>query len=226
MRCRTRRLLILIGWFALVAGPVLAAEAPVAGAPGVGPETEAVSAGPTFHRAQEEGGSERTKLERNKELARGFYEDLWFTDNTDRYSEYVADEYVVHDIGGRQGVTEEGEQQKRIADFFWKQGTMAGTIDYQIAEGDLVATRWLWRYEPETLLGRLMVGDVTLPIINVFRFEDGEIVEIWNHRHDIDTGRTNIYLLKGLGIGLLVALIPALYAWRLRRKLKKGTETQ
>lgn len=134
----------------------------------------------------------------------------------------MADEYVVHDIGDRQGVTEEGEQQKRIADFFWKQGTMSGTIDYQIAEGDLVATRWLWRYEPETLLGRLMVGDVTLPIINVYRFEDGKIVEIWNHRHDIDTGRTNIHLLKGLGIGLLVALVPTLYAWRLRRKLEKG----
>jgi hypothetical protein len=44
--------------------------------------------------------------ERNKALARAFYEDLWFSDRTDRFDRYVADEYVVHDIGERKNVTE------------------------------------------------------------------------------------------------------------------------
>lgn len=94
---------------------------------------------------------------------------------------------------------------------------MTGSIDYQIAEGDLVATRWQWDFEPTSLPFRLMGGRNPVPIINVFRFEDGEVVEIWNHRHDIDTGRGNLPFVKGLGIGLVVALLGwgvAFVQWR------------
>ena len=37
--------------------------------------------------------------EENKRLAREFYQNLWFNENTDRYADYLADEYVIHDIG-------------------------------------------------------------------------------------------------------------------------------
>ena len=80
-------------------------------------------------------------LEENKRLARAFYDDLWFSNNTDKYSLYMADTYVVHDIGDRKNVTEPAVKQKHIADFFWKNGVMSGRLDYQVAEGDLVATR-------------------------------------------------------------------------------------
>jgi predicted SnoaL-like aldol condensation-catalyzing enzyme len=82
---------------------------------------------------------------------------------------------------------------------------MSGSIDYQIAEGDLVATRWSLDYEPTTLLGCVLLGHDSLPIINVFRFKDGKIVELWNHRHDIDTGQTQRFTAKGLLIGFLIA---------------------
>lgn len=157
----------------------------------------------------------------NKQLASEFYQDLWFSDNTKRYADYLAQRYVVHDIGDDKNVTETAIEQKRIADFFWSMGDMSGEIDYQIAEGDLVATRWQWHFMPNTLRGHLMMGETHIPIINVFRIEDGKIVEIWNHRHDIDTGMTRIHFAKGLVIGLLVALAAAIYAWRLRRRLKK-----
>ncbi|AKS42661.1 nuclear transport factor 2 family protein [Wenzhouxiangella marina] len=157
----------------------------------------------------------------NKRIALGFYQDLWGSDNTDRYRDYLADEYVVHDIGGRNGVTEPAVEQMRIADRFWDSGTMDFELDYQIAEGDLVATRWIWRYEPETLLMKFLFGSTSIPIINVFRIEDGKIVELWNHRHDIDTGITRVFVLMGFGLGLLVALIPTVIAIRLRRKLRR-----
>src|SRR5690554_6043443 len=82
------------------------------------------------------------QIETNKEIARNFYQDLWFSNHTNKYIQYVADEYVVHDIWDRKGVTEPAIEQKYIADFFWKNGDLQGKIDYQIAEGDLVATRW------------------------------------------------------------------------------------
>jgi len=165
--------------------------------------------------------SSKNKQERNKEIAKNFYQDLWFSNNTDKYSDYVADEYVVHDIGDRKGVTEPAIEQKIIADRFWNNGSWESKINYQLAEGDLVATRWVATYEPSSLLGHLMIGSGTIPIINVFRINDeGKIVEIWNHRHDIDTPQTMKFTIKGLLIGLLIALIPTVIAFRLKRKLK------
>lgn len=158
--------------------------------------------------------------EQNKAIARAFYEDLWFSNNTDKYNEYVAEEYVVHDIGDQKNVIEPGIEQKNIADFFHTQGDMTGTIDYQIAEGDLVATRWQWEFQPTSFIFRIMGGRDQIPIINVFRFRDGKIVEVWNHRHDIDTGRGNIPFVKGLGIGLVFAFFGwgiAFYQWRKRK---------
>lgn len=157
---------------------------------------------------------------RNRALAAGFYEDLWFSNNTDRYERYLADTYVVHDIGDRKNVVEPAIEQKHIADMFWSHGDMSGEIVYQIAEGDLVATRWIWRYEANTPFGHLL-GSGEIPIINVFRFEDGRIVEIWNHRHDIDTGMARLLTLQGLGLGLLVALIPLIWALLLRRRVRR-----
>ncbi|WP_026948097.1 nuclear transport factor 2 family protein [Algoriphagus marincola] len=163
----------------------------------------------------------QSREERNKEIAQNFYQDLWFTDNTDRYVDYVAEEYVVHDIGDRKGVTEPAIEQKITADLFWDNGSWDSKINYQIAEGDLVATRWEATFTPSTMMGKLMIGSGTIPIINVFRInEEGKIVEIWNHRHDIDTPQTMKFTIQGLLIGLVIALIPTIIAIRLKRKLK------
>ncbi|MEM7431183.1 MAG: ester cyclase [Pseudomonadota bacterium] len=182
--------------------------------------TIAYLAAPTLAASQE---AAQSLQEQNKALARSFYEDLWFNKNTDRYQDYLADSYVVHDIGEDKGVVETAIKQKEIADFFWANGDMGGIIDYQLAEDDLVATRWRWQFEPTTFLGRILHGRDDLPIINVFRFEDGKIVEIWNHRHDIDTGMPLRFTIKGFLYGLLIALIALAWAFSLRRKLAKLT---
>ncbi|MEO0365621.1 MAG: nuclear transport factor 2 family protein, partial [Pseudomonadota bacterium] len=112
----------------------------------------------------------------NRKIANAFYEDLWNSNNTDRYVEYMAETYIAHDIGDRKGVEEPAIEQKNIADFFWANGDMSVEYDYQIADGDLVATRWIWKYKPTTFFGRVFLGSTNIPIINVFRFEDGKIV--------------------------------------------------
>ena len=70
--------------------------------------------------------------ERNKRLAREFYEKVWFANNTEAYADYFADEYVGHDIGDAKGVTEPGSKQKVIADRFHGMGTMSGEISYSM----------------------------------------------------------------------------------------------
>lgn len=161
--------------------------------------------------------------DQNKEIARKFYEDLWFTNNTDKYKDYVADSYVVHDIGDRKGVTEHAIEQKIIADRFWSGGSWDSKIDYQIADDDLVATRWTANYKAESFMSKIMFGTGSIPIINVFRIKDGKIVEIWNHRHDIDSNMTLPFTIKGLFIGLLIALFPTILAVRYKRKLNRLT---
>jgi predicted SnoaL-like aldol condensation-catalyzing enzyme len=164
--------------------------------------------------------------EQNKALARRFYEEVWFKNNPAAVDELVAPTYIAHDIGKRKNSMEPADEQKKIAAYFWDRGTMTGTIDYQIAEGDLVATRWQWYFEPNVWWMKILGGKEHIPIINVFRFRDGKIVEVWNHRHDIDTGQANVIFLKGLVVGLIPAialLVVAIMLWRKLRKARSGS---
>lgn len=103
----------------------------------------------------------------------------------------MADEYVVHDIGPNKGITEPAITQKQIADRFHSFGELSGVIDYQIAEDDKVATRWFISLKPNEEARSMGMTPVDrVAIINVFRFnENGKIVEIWNHRHDVELPR-------------------------------------
>lgn len=42
--------------------------------------------------------AEPSPTERNKDIARQFYENRWFSNNTEAYADFVADTYVVHDV--------------------------------------------------------------------------------------------------------------------------------
>jgi predicted SnoaL-like aldol condensation-catalyzing enzyme len=159
--------------------------------------------------------------ETNKALARRFYEEVWFKRNPAAVDELVADNYIVHDIGDRKNSMERRDEQKEIADFFWNRGNMTGSIDYQIAEGDLVATRWQWHFEPTVWWMKILGGPEHIPIINVFRFRDGKIVEIWNHRHDIDTGMGTFIFVKGLAVGIIPAVVAIAALILLGRKYRK-----
>lgn len=167
--------------------------------------------------------------EQNKAAARRFYEQVWFSNNPAVVDEIFAPTYVVHDTGERKNVTENAEEQKKIAGYLWDRGTMTGAINYQIAEGDLVATRWQWEYKPNVWWMKMLGGRDQIPIINVFRFRDGKIVEVWNHRHDIDTGRGNMGFFTGLLIGLVPALallgLAGVLYWKLRKLRMPGPAT-
>ncbi len=162
----------------------------------------------------------------NKAIARKFYEQVWFTNNPEIVDEVFAAEYVAHDIGDVKGVREPASMQKEIAGFLWDNGNMSGSIDFQIADCDLVATRWQWRFQATSLMFKILGGREQVPIINVFRFENGKVVEVWNHRHDIDTPMGNVKFVQGLAVGLiptLVLLAISLLLWRKLRISRKAT---
>ena len=166
---------------------------------------------------------DREQEERNKVLARRFLEEVWMSGNLSAVDELVAPTYVAHDIGDAKGVIESADEQKQRAGFWNQNGTMISTFGYQLAEGDLVATYHEWEFRPNTLWMKVLGLGVRrqIPIINVFRFQDGKIVEMWNHRHDVDSYYGSLVFLKGLGVGLIPSLILAVVAFVLWRKLRK-----
>jgi steroid delta-isomerase-like uncharacterized protein len=122
--------------------------------------------------------------ESNKALVRRFYDEVWAKGNLGVADEVFADEYERHDL--RPGDPSPGpEGQKEIAAAF--RGAfpdLTWEVDFVLADGDFVAGRWtatgthLSQWAGVEPTGRTM----RFSGINVFRFSDGKVVEIWNHR--------------------------------------------
>ena len=96
-------------------------------------------------------------------------------------------DYVRHDLRATNPAPGP-EGQKQIASAFRAAfPDMRFDVEIVIAEGDYVAARWtasgthagVWGDAEPT--GR----SVTFSAVNIFRFHDGRVAEIWNHRDDL-----------------------------------------
>lgn len=122
----------------------------------------------------------------NKALIRRFYEEVWDRGNTDFAYEVFADDYVRHDL--RPTDPPAGpEGQKKIADDFRSAfPDLKVTVDLVVGGDDYVVGRWtasgthLGSWAGLAPTGR----HATFSAANIFRFENGKVVEIWNHRDD------------------------------------------
>ena len=123
----------------------------------------------------------------NSELVRRFYEEVWDRGNVDVADEVFADDYVRHDSRPSQaGPGPAG--QKRIAQNFRDAfPDLRFQVEMIIADGDFVAARWTAEgtntgpWGGQTPTGR----HARFSGVNIFRFEDGKVGEIWNHRDDL-----------------------------------------
>jgi steroid delta-isomerase-like uncharacterized protein len=123
----------------------------------------------------------------NKALIRRFYEEVWQRGNLGVADEVFADQYERHDF--RTGEPTPGpEGQRQIAgEFRAAFPDLSWQIDFILADGEFVVGRWT---ASGTHLGAWAGVEATAkPMrfsgINVFRFSDGKVVEIWNHRDDL-----------------------------------------
>jgi len=123
----------------------------------------------------------------NKALARRFYEEVWVRGNTDVAFEVFADDYVRHDFRATDPVPGPAGQKKIADDFRAAFPDLAVTIDLIVGEDDFVVGRWtatgthLGSWGGLEPTGR----QITFSAANIFRFENGKVVEIWNHRDDL-----------------------------------------
>ena len=125
--------------------------------------------------------------EANKALVRRFYEEVWGSGNYDVADEVFAGDYVRHDL--RAGEPEPGpEGQKQVAAAFREAfPDLSWSVDFVLADGDFVVGRWtatgthLGPWAGVSATGRPM----RFSGVNIFRFADGKVVELWNHRDDL-----------------------------------------
>lgn len=129
--------------------------------------------------------------QKNKMLIARFYEEVWNKGNYDVADEVYADDYVRNDPrggnppGGARG-------QKLIAQNFREScPDCVMTVMRLLADGDFVVGQWKITGTDQTSGQKVeFVG------VNIFRFKDGKVVEIWNHRDDLafalQTGRATM----------------------------------
>jgi steroid delta-isomerase-like uncharacterized protein len=123
----------------------------------------------------------------NKALVRRFYEEVWDRGNTDFAFEVFAEDYVRHDL--RPTEAQPGpEGQKKIADDFRAAfPDLRVKVDLVIGEEDFVVGRWTATGTHSGSWGALEPTGrrATFSAVNIFRFDHGKVVEIWNHRDDL-----------------------------------------
>jgi len=126
-------------------------------------------------------------VEAHKALVRRFYEEVWDRGNTDFAFEVFADDYVRHDFRATDPVPGPAGQ-KRIADDFHAAFPDLGvTVDLIVGEDDFVVGRWTASGTHLGAWGGLEPTGrrSTFSAANFFRFENGKVAEIWNHRDDL-----------------------------------------
>ena len=125
--------------------------------------------------------------EENKALVRRFYDEVWDRGNTEFAYEVFAEDYVRHDSRSTAAPPGPGGQKAIADDFRAAFPDLRVVVDMVFGEGDFVVGRWTatgthtgaWGTVEPT--GR----SVTFSAANLYRFENGKVVEIWNHRDDL-----------------------------------------
>ncbi|HKF35863.1 MAG TPA: ester cyclase [Ktedonobacteraceae bacterium] len=122
-------------------------------------------------------------IEENKAMDRRFYEEVWNGGNLAVVDEFVAANYVDHDpqpTGAVEGV--EGIKQS-VTMYRTAFPDAHFTIEDQIAEGDLLVTRWRARGTHQgPLMGIPPTGKPAMVTgISITRWASGKVVEGWTN---------------------------------------------
>jgi steroid delta-isomerase-like uncharacterized protein len=123
----------------------------------------------------------------NKALVRRFYDEAWDQGKLDVIDEVFAENYVRHDLRSTEALPGPEGMKRITADFRAAFPDLRFEVEIMVAEDEFVAARWT---ASGTHLGAWGVVEPTGRIatfsgVNIFRFRDGKVAEIWNHRDDL-----------------------------------------
>ena len=123
----------------------------------------------------------------NKALVRRFYEEAWDQGRLGVIDEVFADNYRRHDLRPTQPAPGLEGMKRITADFRAAFPDLRFEVEIVIAEGEFVASRWTATGTHTGAWGAVEPTGrhATFSGVNIFRFENGKVVEIWNHRDDL-----------------------------------------
>ena len=116
----------------------------------------------------------------NKEIARALLEDPW-RGKLDEVVDLVADDYVAYSPGTPEPIRGKDGFRGFVSTYLTAYPDGSITVDDQIAEGDIVASRWTARgTNTGELMGMPATGkQVTITGITYGRIVDGKAREAW-----------------------------------------------
>lgn len=123
----------------------------------------------------------------NKALVARFYDEVWDKGHVAVAHEVFADDYTRHDLRPSEALPGPAGQAKIAEDFRRAFPDLRFGVDLLIGEGDIVAARWTAAGTHTGRWGSLEPTGkrASFSGVNIFRFTDGKVVEIWNHRDDL-----------------------------------------
>jgi steroid delta-isomerase-like uncharacterized protein len=112
---------------------------------------------------------------------------VWNRGNTDFAFDVFAEDYVRHDLRPTEALPGPGGQKRIADDFRAAFPDLKVKVDLVIGEGDFVVGRWTATGTHSGSWGGLEPTGrrATFSAVNIFRFDHGKVVEIWNHRDDL-----------------------------------------
>ena len=133
--------------------------------------------------------------EENKALARRVIEEMFNKGNLDVADELIAPDYVDHDPAMPEDVRGPEGFKEYVSAYRSAFSDLHVEIEDQLAEGDLVATRWTGTGTHDgELAGIPPTGNrVTLPGMEIVRISDGKLVEGWE-------GYDSMTMMRQLGV--------------------------
>ena len=123
----------------------------------------------------------------NTELVRRFYEEVWDRGNFAFAYEVFAEDYVRHDLRATATLPGPAGQAKIAADFRAAFPDLHVNVDMVFGDGDMVAGRWTATGTHTGTWGAIEPTGhrVQFSAVNLYRFANGKVAEIWNHRDDL-----------------------------------------
>ena len=188
----------------------------------------AILAAPLPALTQEDAPSDTTSSPQdvaqvNKALVLRLYEEAWPGDFA-LADEIFAPDYVLH-VGSEP--PRPGPPRSRIMERAMEhQAERDMRVEQILAEGDRVMVRARLEFTPRGVskLVLLLAGNpkrITVLGTNVYRFEDGRIVEMWSTWDGItrcaEMGITRVYGLAGFGVAVFLMLL----GWLLWARIRK-----
>jgi steroid delta-isomerase-like uncharacterized protein len=126
-------------------------------------------------------------FKKNKQLILQFYEEVWGEGNLEFAKEVFNDNYVRHDLRQGNPVAGAAGQMQIAGDFRSAFPDLQIQIDLIFGDDEYIAARWTMTGTHTTPWGSIQPTNkkVSFSGVNLFRFENGRVAEIWNHRDDL-----------------------------------------